>query len=78
MEADILTIRGENQADEDVPKGAYLLRERRFGEFSRAVRIARPVNVEDAQARFKDSKLIITLPKTQDSRPQVIDVDPTE
>jgi len=78
MEGDVLTIKGETQEDDAEDGLAYLHRERRFGVFSRSVRIPRAVNAGDAQARFKDGKLIISLPKTKDSRPQVIDVEPTE
>jgi HSP20 family protein len=78
MEEDMLTLQGETGPDEDIPKEAYLQRERRFGRFERTVRIPRPVVAEAAEAKFKEGILIITLPKTEDSRPHVINVTSTD
>ena len=53
---------------------AYLRRERKFGSFTRSVAIPRPVRADQAVASFKDSILTITLPKTDDPQPKVINV----
>jgi HSP20 family protein len=78
MEEDLLTITGETKSADDVPQNAYLQRERRFGAFSRAVRIPHPVNAEVAQAKFNGGILTITLPKIEGPGPQTIDVTPEE
>lgn len=78
MKEDMLTIKGQTKADDDLPDEAYLQRERRFGEFTRTLRISRQVNAEAAEAKFKNGALTITLPKTIDSRPQVINITSTD
>jgi len=79
MENGVLTISGTTATDGDLPNGAaYIARERRFGPFTRTVRIPRAVKADAAQARFKHGVLTITLPKVADSRPQVIEVTPAE
>lgn len=78
MEDDLLTIKGETRSDDEAADDAYLLRERRFGSFTRTLRIPRQVDSENAEAKFKNGSLTITLPKTIDSRPQVINITSTE
>jgi HSP20 family protein len=78
MDEDMLTVIGETRGEDEIDGDAYLLRERRFGKFSRTVRIPRLVKAEEAQAKFKAGILTITLPKIEDSRRQVIDVTETE
>lgn len=79
VEEDMLTIQGETQDTEDTPDVTYLQRERRFGKFSRTIRIPRRVVAESAEASFsKKGILTITLPKVEDNRPQVIDITSAE
>jgi HSP20 family protein len=79
VESGILTISGETAADTDVAEGStYLLRERKFGAFSRAVKLQRPVKSDEAQAKFKHGTLTITFPKIIDTRPQIVEVTPAE
>lgn len=79
VENGVLTITGQTVADNDIPQDAvYITRERRFGTFTRGIRLPRPVQSEAAQAKFKNGILTITLPKVVDSRPQVIDITPAE
>jgi HSP20 family protein len=63
MDGDLLLITGETRASEQLPPAGILLQERRFGRFSRAVRIPRNVNAEAASARYSKGVLTITLPK---------------
>lgn len=78
MTGGILTISGDTSPDTDIPDTAYLIRERKFGTFTRSVPISREVIAEQAQAEFKKGMLIITLPKAEDARPKVINIKPTE
>jgi HSP20 family protein len=79
VENGVLTISGQTVADTDIPLDAkYITRERRFGTFSRGIRLTQPVQSEAAQAKFKNGTLTVTLPKVVDSRPQVVDVTPAE
>lgn len=78
MEEDMLTIRGETRSVDEINDDAYLQRERRFGKFTRTIRIPRAVDSEAAQATFKAGVLTVTLPKLADTRPQVIEVTEAE
>jgi HSP20 family protein len=79
VENGVLTISGQTLDDTDIPLDAkYITRERRFGTFTRGIRLTHPVQSEAAQAKFKNGVLTITLPKVIDPRPQVIDVTPAE
>ncbi len=69
-----LTIKGETRPDSSEQEVAYLRRERRFGTFTRSVPIPRPVKADQANASFKDGILTITLPKTDEPQPKVINV----
>jgi len=71
MEDDLLNISGETKSEDDLPIEAYLHRERRFGKFSRSLRIPWPVKAEEAVAQFKNGILTITLPKADDTLTQV-------
>jgi HSP20 family protein len=75
---DTLTIKGETRPDEEVETESYLRRERKFGAFTRAVTIPRPVKADQAVASFKNGMLTITLPKTEEPQPKVINVKPVD
>lgn len=75
----VLTIRGEISQDADKGQDAtYIRQERRIGSFSRAVTIPRSIKAEGAVASFKLGLLTITIPKTEDARPKVINIEATE
>ena len=75
---DTLTIKGETRSEEEVDAESYLRRERKFGTFTRAVTIPRPVKADQAVASFKNGMLTITLPKTEEPQPKVINVKPVD
>jgi HSP20 family protein len=75
---DTLTIKGEAVPEEQINDESYLRRERRFGSFARSVTIPRPVKADQAQASFKDAILTITLPKTEEEQPKIINVKPVD
>jgi HSP20 family protein len=77
MENDVLTLSGETKNDLAVADGAYLLRELRFGKFTRSVRIPRKVRAEQAAAKFRNGVLTVTLPKLPDNS-QIINITPAE
>jgi HSP20 family protein len=74
--ADSLTIKGETRPDDQGMEGSgsYLRRERKFGAFSRTVKIPRPIKVDQSQADFKGGMLTITLPKVENVQPKVISI----
>jgi HSP20 family protein len=71
---DTLTIRGETKAEEEKKGENYHLRERRFGQFQRTVRLSAPIIADKAQAQFDNGVLTLTLPKAEEAKPKQIKV----
>jgi HSP20 family protein len=60
---DMLIIKGEKKAEHEQKDGDSYYIERRFGSFSRSVRLPFEVSDEKVDAKFKDGVLTIHLPK---------------
>ena len=73
---DILTIRGETKQDEEKKDTSWHLREQRWGEFERSVRLPTGVLSDKAKADFDNGILTITLPKSEEVQPRTITVKP--
>ncbi len=74
---DTLQIRGERReerSDEGGQEGRWLVRERRYGAFQRAVSLPTAVKADEANAEFKDGVLTVTLPKADQAKPRTIPV----
>ena len=71
-----LSIRGEFKADEEVDRGQYLYRERRFGTFQRQLQLPVRVQSEAATANFEDGVLTLRIPKAEEVKPRQIQVKP--
>jgi HSP20 family protein len=66
LAGDILTIKGEKKAEHEEKNGNSYYMERRFGSFSRSVRLPFEVRDEKVDAKFKDGVLTIHLPKPEE------------
>ena len=51
-----------------------LMKERRYGKFTRAVRLPQQVNAANVEAAFHDGVLTLTLPKAEEVQPRLIPV----
>jgi HSP20 family protein len=71
---DVLTIKGEINEESQHERGEYLLRERRFGNFTRALALPTAVVSDKADASYKDGILTLTLPKADEVKPRQISV----
>lgn len=72
FEGDLLSIKGELPAPlENVD---YVMRERRFGRFSRSLTFSVPVNSEGIEATFENGLLTIVVPKAEAVKPKTIKV----
>ncbi|KAL0581672.1 hypothetical protein V5O48_000375 [Marasmius crinis-equi] len=58
-----LTISGESKISEEHEKEGYAVRERRFGRFSRTLRLPQGVNEEEIKASLEDGVLTVSFPK---------------
>jgi len=64
----VLTIRGEIKNQREEQNKDYVLRERRYGSFSRSLRVPDTVDLDHIKADLKKGLLTITLPKTAEAR----------
>lgn len=71
---DVLNIKGETKREEETKEENYHRREFRYGSFCRSVRLPVEVDVNQADAVFKDGILTLTLPKPQERKPKSISV----
>ncbi|HEY63781.1 MAG TPA: Hsp20/alpha crystallin family protein [Caldilineae bacterium] len=70
----VLTIRGEIKADEEIKEEQYHIRERRYGSFSRSVRLPAPVDADKVEATYENGVLTLRIPKAEEVRPKRIPV----
>lgn len=71
---DVLTIKGETKAEEEVKEENYIRRERRYGSFSRSLALPVPVVADKATAEFENGILTLKLPKAEEVKPKAIKV----
>ena len=69
-----VTIKGEIKAEEEIERGDYIHRERRYGKFCRAVTLPGEVEPDKAKAEFENGVLTLTMPKSEESKPKSIKV----
>lgn len=74
IHGDTLTIRAAAGSQDERDGHNWIIRERRGGNYHRMVGLPAPVNPDDAEARFKDGILELTLPKAAAARPRQIKV----
>jgi HSP20 family protein len=74
VHGDMLTIRGEIKAEEENKDEHFHLRERRYGQFQRTVRLSAPIRADQAQAKFENGLLTLTLPKAEEAKPKQIKI----
>ena len=74
LEDGLLTIRGETGSESEEQKGDYLLRERRFGRFHRALRLPNSVDAEKAQPSYANGVLTVTVPKQEAKKARKLEI----
>lgn len=72
VEGSTVTIRGETKTPQ--VEGNFLLQERRYGPFARAIDLAMPVQADKAEAKFENGVLVLSIPKAEEIKPKVIKV----
>ncbi len=65
VEGDLLTISGEHEetTEEKAEDEHYVRRERRYGAFSRSLRLPAPIPADEIEATCKDGVLEVSIPK---------------
>ncbi len=72
VEGDRLNIQAESSSEreEDREGARALIRERRFGRFSRSLQLGPDVKPDDIKASYKDGVLEVTVPKSEERAPE--------
>ena len=71
--ADSLRIAGRRMRPEGEGR-EYHRRERRFGEFERAVALPAGLDTSKVEAKVRDGLLVVRLPKAEEARPRKITI----
>jgi HSP20 family protein len=74
IEGNILHLSGEKRFERDTSDSTFHVMERAYGAFQRSIALPRNVNVEQAQASFKNGVLTVRLPKEDSVGPKAISV----
>ncbi len=69
-----LTIKGEVTEEEKVEEARYHLRERRFGSFSRSIKLPSGIDTEKIDAKYESGVLELHLPKVEEVKPKKITI----
>ena len=64
----MLTIRGEKRSEREKEDEGYVLRERSFGRVERIVPLPEGLDVDSAQANFRNGVLTVRIPKTAETQ----------
>jgi len=71
----VLSIAGERAGTEERQTAEAHRRERVFGRFHRSISLPKPVKVESIKATYRDGILTVTMPKTEEAKPRLIEVN---
>lgn len=74
IEGRTVTIRGQFAEEQEKQEGNFLLRERRRGQFMRAVALPGMVEVDKATSSYENGELVITLPKASQNRARRVEI----
>lgn len=72
---EVLTISGEKKQQSESEGSDYYRMERRYGAFSRTVRLPGGVDSENIQANSHNGVLTLTIPKSERAKPRRIEVN---
>lgn len=71
---DILTIKGERQAESETKEEDYYLCERSYGSFSRSIALPSSVDAKKIEASYDDGVLEVSLPKAPEVKAKKVAV----
>jgi HSP20 family protein len=74
VEGDKLTIQGERRQRSAEKGASYLLSERGYGRYTRSFALPRTVDGNKCEAHYEHGVLTLTLPKREESKSRVIDI----
>ena len=69
-----LTIKGEVKEEEELDEAHYHLRERRYGTFTRSVKLPSGIESDKIEANYDSGVLNLHLPKVEEVKPKKITI----
>ena len=76
LENGILTLSAETRSESEQRDGERIIRqERQYGKYVRSLRLGKGINDHKVSANYKDGVLEIVVPKAEEVKPKVIDVN---
>ncbi|KAI0640942.1 HSP20-like chaperone [Trametes meyenii] len=60
----VLTVSGETKQSEERSEGGYVVKERRYGKFSRSLPVPQGIKPEEIKAALDNGVLTVTYPRT--------------
>ena len=70
----ILTIKGEVKGEDEVDERSYLIREQRYGTFSRTLTLPKGLKTDEIEATYGEGVFTLTIPKADEIRPKEVKV----
>ena len=77
VEDSTLTINGSREFSKETDEQNYHRIERRYGSFSRAIRLPETADAERVEARFDKGVLTVEIPNREETKPRRIEVKAT-
>jgi len=74
LSGDVLTVRGEKKQEKEEKEENYHLIERRYGSFTRSIRLPVKIDEEKIKASYKNGVLKIVLPKSEEVKKKEIKI----
>lgn len=69
-----LTIKGEVNEGEEINEAHYHLRERRYGNFTRSIKLPTGIETDKIEAKYDNGVLNLHLPKVEGVKPKKITI----
>jgi HSP20 family protein len=74
VEDNVLELKAESSFDSESEQSGYLVRERAYGSFYRALRLPESVDTEHIHSAYENGVLTVTLPKAEEKKRKQIKV----
>jgi HSP20 family protein len=78
VEDNVLVMKAEKKNEYEGGDAAYLVRERSYGSYYRALRLPETVDTNKIQCQYENGVLSITLPKAEEKKKKQIKVNVTK
>ena len=75
IEDNVLTLKAARQAEHKEEDSRYLIQERSYGSYYRALRLPDTVDISKVKSTYDNGVLAISLPKAEEKKPKQIKVN---